>query len=499
MLSMDQYEYIRTAYRVYGHSIRQIARDSGHSRRTIKKLLFSEFSSYSQRTSQPFPILGSRFRDLIEQWLKEDQAAPKKQRHTARRIFNRLVSEHQFSGSESTIRRYVRLAKAHLGIRVSEAFLPLLPEIGLEAEVDWGVAQVYLKEESVRLHYFCMRSKYSGKHFVRFYENEQQQSFFDAHLRAFEFFGGVFQKIIYDNLKTAVQEVVLGKKRKEQEAFKQFRAYYSFEAEFCNPGKGHEKGGVEGLVGFVRRNSMVPIPRGETIEELNEHLLKDCVHYGEHRKAGQEKKVNELFEEEKEKLIDLPEVAYENVKTYEGKVDKYATVWVEKNRYSVPCRYVGFKVTLLIYVEKVEVYYQRKRLARHQRSYQKNEWILEPLHYLELVERRPRAFKSTRVIQQWKEKWPTAMNELLKRFCEYTGERKGVKEFIKVLSLFKEYEESEVLGAVELANQGKISTGEGVKQLLNYLNEKEEKNVPLNNWPTFPPPDLKVYKRLEGD
>ena len=498
MLQMEQYDYIRTAYRVYGHSIRRIAKDTKHSRNTIKLILKNEFSSYKARSSQPFPAL-QEYLSIIDLWLTEDRQNPKKQRHTARRIFHRLVSEHQYLGSESAVRKYVRQAKAKLGFRESLAFLPLVPEAGHEAEVDWGVAQVILKEEKIQVHYFCMRAKYSGKRFFRFYENERQQAFFDAHIRAFEFFGGVFPTLIYDNLKTAIKEILTGKKRVEQEEFQKFRAYYSFEARFCNPGKGHEKGGVEGAIGFARRNYMVPFPKGDSLEELNEKLLKDSLTYGEHQKKGSEKNVNELFEEERSYLLALPEFPYENLRTFEGKVDKYATVLVEKNRYSVPCRYAGFKVVVLLYVERVEVFYRNKQLAKHKRTNGKEEWNLNPLHYLELMQQRPQGFKSSRVYKQWKEEWPEGMNQLLKRFCEYAGERKGIKEFIKVLNLFNEYKKSELLGAIEIANQGKISSSEGVKQLLNYMNEEEEKSVPLRDWPTFEPPDLEVYKRLEGE
>jgi len=499
MLKMDRYDYIRTAHRVYGKSIREIARETKHSRNTIKKLLKKEFTSYTPRSNQNYPVLQD-YRSLIDLWISEDRQSPKKQRHTARRIFNRLVSEQDFKGSEATVRNYVRVSKANQGIASTQTFLPLLPDVGQEAEVDWGVAQCFIKEEKVKLHYFCMRSKYSGKSFVRFYENERQQAFFDGHIQAFQFFGGVFSKIIYDNLKTAVKEILEGKRRIEQEEFQKFRAYYSFEAKFCNPGKGHEKGGVEGMIGFVRRNYMTPPPAGNSLEEVNEKLLKDCFNYGSHQVRGKDRSVNELFEEEREHLIILPEFPHENLKTLEGKVDKYATVIVEKNRYSVPCRYTGFKVNVLLYVERVEVYYKNKKLASHKRGNGKQEWILNPLHYLELVQQRPQTFKSARPMKQWKEEWPKGMNSLLEQFCEYSGERKGIKEFIEVLRLFNEYEKSEVLAAIELANQEKTSSSEGVKQLLYYMNEKGgEESAPLKNWPTLPPPDLELYKRLEGE
>lgn len=163
-------------------------------------------------------------------------------------------------------------------------------------------------------------------------------------MRTFAFFGGVFPVLIYDNLTTAVRKVLRGKDRVEQEGFCKFKAYHSFEARFCNPDNGHEKGGVEGLVGLARRNYMVPVPEAESLEGLNEKVLRQCFAYGNHRMGGRDRKVNELYEDEKEYLLAIPEQAFSNVKIIDGRADKYATLIVDKNRYSVPSRYADFRV-----------------------------------------------------------------------------------------------------------------------------------------------------------
>ena len=301
---MDQYEYIRTAHRVYGKNISELARQTGHSRNTIKKALRGEAWGYKEREQQVFPVL-EPYRCIIEDWLKQDRQQPKKQRHTARRIYNRLRTEQGYQGSESNVRRYVRMVKMELGLDLpSRVFIACEPEAGLEAEVDWGTAIAVLGGEKIRLKFFCMRSKFSGKHFVRIYPCERQQALFDAHIKAFEFFGGIFPVLIYDNLTTAVRKVFQGKKRIEQESFSKFRAYYSFAARFCNPDSGNEKGGVEGLVGFARRNYMVPVPEAKSLEELNEKILADCIAYGSHKLAGRSQSVDELYEEERSHLLD---------------------------------------------------------------------------------------------------------------------------------------------------------------------------------------------------
>ncbi|MDD5170835.1 MAG: IS21 family transposase [Syntrophales bacterium] len=494
---MDQYEMIRTAHRVYDTNISEMARITCHSRNTIKKAIRGEPWGYKERSHQPFPVL-EPYIPIIDQWLMGDKESPKKQRHTARRIYNRLVAEHGYTGSEATVRRYVRFAKLSLGIATPCAYIPCDPEAGYEAEVDWGTATAILAGEKVRVDFLCMRSKYSGKHFVRYYPCERQAAFFDGHIRAFDFFGGVFPLLIYDNLTAAVQKVLRGKDRIEQEAFVKFKAYYSYEARFCNPDSGHEKGGVEGLVGFARRNYMVPVPEAANMEELNEKVLRQCLAYGNHRMAGRERTVNELYEEEKAHLLALPDTAFSNVQPSGGRVDKYATVIVDKNRYSVPSRYAGFKVKVLLYVDRVEIFIGTKKLAVHERVYGNNKWCLDPDDYLDLIQQRPMAFNSARPIRQWRLSWPPAMHALLERFCHAQGETKGIKDFIAVLMFYRDYEAGALEAAIDLAMEHHISSSDGVRHLLASAKGTNAAIAPLTSWPSLPTPDVSVYGQLGG-
>ena len=494
---MDQYEMIRTGCRVYGQNISAMARMTGHSRNTIKKAIRGEPWGYKERAHQPFPVL-DKYLPVIDGWLMDDKDRPKKQRHTARRVYNRLVEEHGYEGSEPTVRRYVRFAKMALGIDTPCAFIPCDPEAGYEGEVDWGTATAILAGEEIRLKFFCMRSKYSGKHFVRFYFCERQQAFFDAHIHAFSFFAGTFPVLVYDNLTTAIQRVLRGRDRIEQEGFVKFKAYYSIEARFCNPDSGHEKGGVEGLVGFARRNYMVPLPQADSLEELNEKVLRQCASYGNHKMAGRDRTVNELYEQEKEHLLPLPEAVFSNVQVSGGQVDKYATVVVDKNRYSVPSRYAGLRVKVLHHADRVDVFIATKRVAMHERSYGNNKWILNPEHYLELIQQRPMAFNSARPIRQWQKSWPKALNTLLERFCGAQGTTKGIKDFIAVLMFYRNYAAGEIEAAVELAIENSLSTSDGVRHLLAYTGGADATIAPLASWPSLPPPDIAVYGQLGG-
>ncbi len=494
MLKMDHYEHIRTSHRVYGKKIREIARATGHSKNTVKKALQSEYCGYSKRQCQPYPVLGP-YLEIIDDWLKCDKEQPKKQRHTAHRIYDRLVDEHAFCGSEPTVRRYVREAKARLGLNGQSAFLVLDAAIGQEAEIDWGNGTAVINGVRRSIKYFCMRSKYSGKHFVRCYPCERQQAFFDAHVHAFEFFGGIFSVLIYDNLTSAVRKVLRGRNREEQESFVEFRSYHNFEARFCNPGQGHEKGGVDGLVGYVRRNYLVPVPQAADFTELNQRLLEQCLRYGGHRLAGREETVDVLFDQERKQLVALPEPRFSNVRTVRVNVNKYSVVIVDRNHYSVPTHYVGFQLEALLSIEKVQLFYQRKEVAAHTRAYWNNKWILEPMHYLELIQQRPGAFNSARVLNQWRTQWPVCLESLLRRFCESQGQNTGIKDFITVLLLYKDYGADEVEAAVELAVENHISSSEGVKHLLLY-SQPECVAEPLSQYSSFPPPDVSVYNQL---
>ena len=498
MVNVDQYSYIRTAHRVYGKKIKQIARETGHSKNTIKKVLRGEHSGYKPRIMQPYPTLGP-YLNMIDQWLKDDKKWPKKQRHTAVRVFNRLKQEHDFEGAETTVRRYVREAKLRLGVGAPQVFIPSDPEAGVEAEVDWGRCIAILGGIETWLKLFCMRSKFSGKHFVRCYPCERQQALFDGHIRGFSFFGGVFPILIYDNLTTAVQKILSGKNRILQESYDKFRGYYNFVPRFCNRGQGHEKGGVEGLVGYARRNYMVPVPVADSLEDLNKKLLQECLSYGDHRIAGREKTVNELYEEEKGHLLSLPDIPFSNLKTAGGKADKYATVVVDKNRYSVPASYAHFKVNVVLYVDRVEIFYGSKKIASHDRLYGNNKWSLLPEHYLELIQQRPQAFESARVIRQWRPNWPFCLERLLDKFCKKQGHTKGIKDFISVLMLYKDHVAGDIVSAVETALSSGAGSSQAVKHILIHKEGAGDQSFSaLDNWQTLPPPDVSVYGQIGG-
>lgn len=497
MLTMDQYEMIRTSHRVYGESVKKIAKRTGHSRNTIRKALRTGPQCYSARSTQPYPVLGP-YLPIIDDWLAQDKDQPRKQRHTAQRVYHRLVAEHGYRGCSSNVRKYVRETKLRFGLTTCTVFLPLEADAGREAEVDWGQAYAEIDGVVERLHYLCMRSKGSGKPFLRFYRCERQQALFDGMLHAFVFFGGIFRILIFDNLKTAVYRILQGKNRQEQEAFTLFRAYHNFEARYCNPAAGNEKGGVEGLVGFARRNFLVPLPKAASIEELNERVLAQCIAYGNHTISGREKPVEVLYEEEKSALLPLPAALFENIPPPLTKnPDKYSTIIIEKNRYSVPTHLAGYPIRVICRIDDLELFVNGKRVAVHPRLYGSGKWQLDPDHYLELLRQRPLAFDSARPIKRWREHWPPEMELLLEHFRQVHEGNRGTKEFIDVLLLFRDHPAEAVEAAVVQALATGIRNHEGVRHLLHHQSPVVA-TTPLEQYPRMPEADVAVYAALGG-
>ncbi len=465
---MNHYETIRTLSRVYKKSIREISRETGHHRNTIKKALAGEAPKYT-RKSIPKSNLMEPYTPLLESWLHEDQQSHRKQRHTAQRIFDRLVDEYGFTGSASRVRSWVAEKKKELGYFYSEPMVPLVPTQGKEAEVDWGDVKINLKGVPTTVKLFVMRSRYSGKIFSRVYPSEKQVLFFDAHIHAFESYGGIYRTLVYDNLKTAVKKVLKGSSREEQASFVQFRSYYNFESRFCSPGKGHEKGGVEGGVGYVRNNCMVPIPTVNSLEELNHELLEWCKKHSARKLTQKTKtqKIEEGFQEEKTLLIALPDCPYDNKQITRSKVRSYQVITLQRNFYSVPSEYCSCEVDVHLSCDEVTIFYRNKKIARHPRSYSQEEWILDPVHYLKTLERKVGAFEEALPILQWKVSWPCIYEIFLNQLQSRKGKRTGTQELIRILRLLEKYEEDELVTAMELARDCHLFDEESVKHLLD--------------------------------
>lgn len=505
MISMKEYEYIRLAYFRYGKNKSEISREMQRDRRTIDKAIKGIEPGYQIKKERNKPVIG-KYMPIIRNWLEKDKEVPRKQRHTAKRIYDRLVKEHGYKGGNSTVRRAVRKLKQELNLLNMEGFIASDPEKLEGAEMDWGELQIELNGERTKVYLFCLRSKYSGKVFAKLYPSMQQECFFNGHIEAFAYFGGVFSEIVYDNLSTAVKKVLKGRSRIEQSAFTSFRTYYNYKASFCNICKGNEKGGVERMIGFVRRNFLTPIPKCKNFEEVNNVLLNQCQNYDSHKIIGRKGTISFLFDEEKKKLIGVPKTPYNNYKLIETKVDKYLTVCLQNNRYSVPPEYKNKKVTVELGLYDVRITLKNKLIAKHERSFRKDKWILDPWHYMEILEYKSRAFKSSRVLTTIENEWDPVVKKMWHLQIEKRGEIEGTKETIKILLYFKTKSYSEMVATLELAIETNAISQERIKLLFETLDEPvlriEDANIDkikaISNF-SIPSVDVEKFDQLSGE
>ena len=304
MISVEQREKIRRAYFIEEKKIRKIAREFKCSRPTVRKAIASpEPASYRLTASRPAPVLGP-YKERVKELLAENERLPRKQRYTGHKIYQTIQKE-GYAGSESTVRGYIgRLRQTKKRRKV---YLPLEFDPGSDGQADWGEGVAIIASERVKVQLFYMRLCYSRKLFMMAFPNQKQEAFFEGHVRAFHHFRGIPHRISYDNLKVAVLRILEGRNRQEQKAFIVFRSHYLFASHFCTPGQGNEKGRVEEGVGFGRRNFMVPLPDVVSFEEMNEHLLAQCLADDRRRVDRQPVAIGEAWEMEKPHLLPLPE------------------------------------------------------------------------------------------------------------------------------------------------------------------------------------------------
>lgn len=485
MHGMDIREVITMRYKVEGCSIRGLAREHGMSRKTIRKILAEggRVPEYTRKKERSSPVTGP-FLEIVETWLRGDLNAPAKQRHTAKRIYRRLVDEYGFKGAESTIRKVVARLRGKIG-PARESYVPLSASPGEQAQVDWGEAAIRMNGEERKIHLFCMRLRSSGACFVRAYPGEKLEDFLDGHRAAFDYFGGVPGECWYDNLKTAVIKVLSGPKRIEHEHFSALKAHYLFYAHFCGTKKGNEKGSVENLVGYVRRNALVPVEEYRDLEALNEHLLAWCD--GERRRKG------EKWEKEREALRPAPSLPFDCSRTTVAKVGPDNLVRYDRNAYSVPDGRRGANVAVRASWDRIRISLDGELLADHARSREKGRTVMDIHHYVPVFERKSRAVRNAGVVRELGGPWEKARLLLDER-------PEGYRELAAILLLLKEHPLDEVAGALEEALSLRSPEASVVRQIL--LNRKGAETPPQAEAPEslrgyrIPVPELGIYDRL---
>lgn len=498
---MELFEEIRRRHFLGKQSIRAISKALHIHRRLVRQAI--ESAMVPQR--QP-PQLPSVFTPLIiqviEQILLADQTAPKKQRHTSKRLHERLVAEHDFKGAAPTLRRYLGQVRRTLNLS-RQAFIPLVYQPGVEAEVDWYEAQVRLAGIQRKVYFFQMRACYSGREFHMAMPDQSQQSFLAAHVCAFIYFNGVFKKIRYDNLKSAVKKVLTGHRREESERFITLRSHYLFESVFCKPGQqgAHEKGGVEGGVGRFRRAHMVPIPKFKDFTELNESLVQCCQKDNQRTIIGHAHPICEDWSQEVDLLLKLPVQSFSCATVLMPKVNQKALVSVKCNQYSVPIQYVGQRVEVRCDSFELEIYAKGRCIATHSRLYGKHQITTVLDHYLDLLKLKPGAFDNALPVHQAKSRgqWPLQYDALHLNLNDRYGATEGTQVMLDVLLLHRKYNHEDVIKAVSLAVELKVMSSEGVEFLITEKQGSESSAIILPKvliHPEHPATDTKAYDVL---
>lgn len=423
---MEIYEAIRHLKEREHLGQRDIAKRLKISRNTVAKYWDGETVPWERKegTGKTCSVITDEVKEFITECLSiDEESGLKKQQHTAKRIYDRLVDEKKFTGGESSVRRLV----AELRNRPGKAFIPLEYEPGESSQVDWGEATVYISEEKIKINIWCMRECFSDDFICQAFLRQNEESFLEGMRGGLEYFEGVPRRIIFDNAKVAVKEG-FGLHAKTTDKYYAMSAHYAFEPVFCNIAAGHEKGLVEGLVGFVRRNTLVPIPHVESIEELNALLLAASKKYQNHHVEGKPAAVGEMTRLYKKKMIPLPPYRFDTSRTQQMKVDDFSLVRFDHNKYSVPYTLVGKKVTVKGYGNNIKIIYENTIAAEYVRDYAHSATHYRLEHYIDLIEKRPRSVYNAAPI---KNTVPPMLNDFLSKL-------NNPKDVIKVLRLYLE-------------------------------------------------------------
>src|SRR5271169_678971 len=484
MFEVEIYGRVRRAVRVEGKSQRAVAREFGLSRETVRKMLrYAVPPGYQRQQPIRRPKLGP-WLGVIDAILNDDKQRPPKQRHTSKRIFERLKEEHGFTGGYTIVKDYVRTAT----LRGREVFVPLVHPAG-EAQVDFGEALVVIAGVEQKAHYLVMDLPQSDDCFVAAFPAETTEAFLEGHVRAFAYFGGVPTRILYDNTRIAVAKILGGEERQRTRSFSELQSYYLFADKFGRPARGNDKGKVEGLVGYARRNFMVPIPRASSWEELNLHLEAACLKRRQRRLRGHRETIAERFERDRAVLLPLPAVPYEACEKITTRVTSLSLVRYRSNDYSVPTEYGHRQVLVKGYVHQVVVVCGSEVIACHERSYERESAVFDPLHYLRLLEQKSRALEQAAPLAGWQ--LPDCF-PYLRRLLEMRLKKHGRREYIQVLRLLETFALDEVSGAIEDALRMNTISFDAVRHIVLCRIEHRPPRLDLQNWPHLPLPRVRT-------
>ncbi len=446
-------------------SIRGLAKQFGVHRRMVRQALANALPPERKRPQRVRPKLGPAAA-FIEQTLQDDRAAPPKQRHTAHRIWVRVRQELGCVVGESTVREYVRQQRRKLGMLEREVYVPQSYAWGEEAQVDWYEGYAEIEGERQKRQLFSLRSMASGGAFHCAFERATQQAFLEAHELAFAYFGGVFRRIRYDNLKSAVKKILRGYDREQTVRFIAFRSHWGFEAVFCNPARGNEKGWIEGEVGYFRRNHLVPVPQVASDEELN-RLLLDGSRAEQGRRTGRTISVGEAMAQERPHLLPLAAEGFPLAETSFVRVNGQGCVKVRGNWYSAPLP-AGSEARVVITAATMTIFAEGHPVARHRRCYEQGRQVLNLEHYLDVLWRKPGALAGSTALAQWRTqgRWPASYDRIWREFERRQGKSAGTRAMVELLELGRQLGYERLARTIDQALELGLSDPAAIRHLL---------------------------------
>ncbi len=459
-------------------SERSAARHFGISRDSVKKMLsFSVPPGYRRTAPIKRPKLDG-FTEIIDQWLRDDVGRPRKQRHTAKRIFERLRAEHGFAGGYTIVKDYVREHRR----RSREMFVPLHHPPG-HAQADFGEALVEIGGVEQKAHFFALDLPHSDACYVRAYPAATAEAWMDGHVHAFAFFGGVPQSILYDNDRCLVARILPDGSRKRARLFSGFLSHYVIHDRYGRPGKGNDKGGVEGLVGYARRNFMVPLPRFASWAAFNAWLEEQCRKRQADILRGHTETIGQRLQRDLEAMAELPPAPFDACDQTTGQVNALSLVRYKTNDYSVPVAYGHRDVWIRGYVDRVVIGCAADVIARHPRCYDREDMIFDPVHYLPLLEKKIGALDQAAPLVDWD--LPKAF-QTLRRLMEARMLKAGRREYVQVLRLLESFDLDDLHAAVKTALRMGAIGFDAVKHLVLCQVDKRPPRLDLDVYPYLP-------------
>lgn len=475
---MDLYLKVRHAHFEDGLSGRQIARDFGISRDSVSKMLaYSEPPGYRRTAPIKRPKLDP-YSAQIDLWLAEDKTRPRKQRHTAKRIFERLRDECAYDGGYTIVKDYVRTKKRG----GKEMFVPLSHPPG-HGQADFGEALVVIGGIEQKAYFFAFDLPHSDACYIRAYPAANTEAWLDGHVHAFAFFGAVPRSVLYDNDRCLVAKIMPDGTRKRTQRFSAMLSHYVIGDRYGRPGKGNDKGKVEGLVGYGRRNFMVPMPRFADWTAFNDYLEEQCCKRQADILRGHKISIGERLEADLAAMRILPAAPFEACDLQSGQVTSTSMVRYRGNDYSVPVAYGHREVWIKGFVGRVVIGCATEIIADHRRSYDTGDMVFDPVHYLRLIERKIMSFDQAAPLQNWE--LPDAF-ATLQRLLEARQGKAGKREYVQVLRLLERFDLDVLHLAIKDALQMRAVSFDAVKHLLLCRIERRPPRLDLDVYPFLP-------------